>query len=178
MGGGTFTEQEILEIIDYIFRHRDVYGPPPERKIEIGRRLASGARKFENGAPACIGCHTIGADKNLRGANVGPNIAHTWVLARDAAALGQLLAGPDGPAMHAAYRKNAVTGEELDSLITFFERAARDTGTERQSNFLPIFALILATLGVFVLDGSLFGRLFVEEDHEFVDGPYAEEQHH
>ncbi|MBX3474926.1 MAG: c-type cytochrome [Planctomycetes bacterium] len=183
--GGALTEQQILEIIDFIFRHKAETGPGPEERIKIGRALASGEKSFENGAPSCTGCHTIGAGMNsshkgLRGANVGPNIAHTWVLARDAEALRVLMESPDGAAMHHFYAPNRkpLTGEEYGALIAFFERAARDTGTEHQANFLPIFALILAALGIFVLDGSLFGKLFVEEDHEYVDGPYADDHGH
>lgn len=177
---GEFTEQQILEIIDFIFRFRAEFGPPPGERIKEGRALVSGAKRFANGAPACMGCHTVGADKNLRGANVGPNIAHTWVLAKNAEGLKAMMENPAGPAMHHFYRadEKPINGEEMDSLITFFERAARDTGTETQSNYLPIFALILAALGIFVLDGSIFGKLFVQEEHEYVDGPYAPEEHH
>lgn len=176
---GTLSEQDILDVIDFILRHKAEYGPPPEQRIIEGRKLASGAKGFANGAPSCIGCHTIGADKNLRGATVGPNIAHTWVIAKDKAGLQALMEKPDGPAMHHFYRANdrPIEGDEYDALITFFERAARDTGTEVQANFLPIFALIVAAVGIFIFDGSIFGKMFVHEDHEFVDGPYAEEDH-
>jgi cytochrome c2 len=177
---GPYTEKQLLDIIDFIFRFKAEFGPPPEERIKEGRAYASGAKRFENGAPGCDGCHSIGADKNLRGASVGPNIAHTWVLARNADGLKAMLENPAGPAMHHFYRadQKPLNGEELDMLITFFERAARDTGTETQSNFLPIFALILAALGIFVLDGSIFGKLFVHEEHEYVDGPYTAEEHH
>lgn len=182
---GPLTEQQILDIIDFIFRHKAEYGPPPEERIKIGRALASGEKGFENGAPSCTGCHTIGAGlngahKQLRGGNVGPNIAHTWVLAKDKDGLQKLLTNPEGSPMHHFYgeKQKPLTGEEYDALITFFERAARDTGTEHQSNYLPIFALVLAALGIFVLDGSLFGKLFVDEDHEYVDGPYADDHGH
>jgi len=181
---GPLSEQDILDVIDFIFRFRAEYGPPPEERIRVGRALASGEKSFLNGAPSCTGCHTIGAGlngshKGLRGANVGPNIAHTWVLARNAEGLKAMLEDPKGPAMHHFYRLNErpIDEEEYDALITFFERAARDTGTEHQSSLLPIFALILAALGIFVLNGSIFGKLFVHEDHEYVDGPYAPEHH-
>lgn len=182
---GPLTEQQILDIIDFMFRHKAEFGPPPEERIKLGRALASGEKAFENGAPSCTGCHTVGSGLNgshlaLRGANVGPNIAHTWVLAHDKAGLEALLTNPQGSAMHQVYHagNRPLSGEEYDALITFFERAARDTGTEHQSNFLPIFALILAALGIFILDGSLFGKLFVEEKHEYVDGPYADDHGH
>lgn len=184
-GGSTYTEDELLQIIDFILWHKTEFGPGPEEKIKLGRALASGAQGFENGAPSCTGCHTIGAGMNsshkgLRGANVGPNIAHTWVIAKDAEGLQKLMENEAGTPMHHFYGAKAkpITTEEYTSLIAFFERAARDTGTEHQSNFLPIFALILAALGIFVLDGSLFGKLFVEEEHEYVDGPYADDHGH
>jgi mono/diheme cytochrome c family protein len=184
-GGSSFTDAELLEIIDFILRHRQEFGPDPREKVRLGRALASGEHGFENGAPSCTGCHTIGAGMNsshkqLRGANVGPNIAHTWVIARDAEGLKALLEDPKGTPMHHFYgpRAKPITADEYASLIAFFERAARDTGTEHQSNYLPIFALILAALGIFLLDGSLFGKLFVEEEHEYVDGPYADDHGH
>jgi len=183
-GGSSYTEEELLQIIDFILRHKQEFGPGPEEKIKLGRALASGEHGFENGAPSCTGCHTIGAGMNsshkqLRGGNVGPNIAHTWVIAKDAEGLQALMEKTDSTPMHQFYAadRKPITADEYQSLIAFFERAARDTGTERDSNYLPIFALVLAALCIFVLDGSLFGKLFVEEDHEYVDGPYAADDH-
>ena len=192
--GGALTREQILLVIDYILRHRaKVPTMTPEQldaQVKLGRDLVSGTRGFAQGGPACVGCHTIGSDKDLRGGNVGPNIAHAYVLARANGSkkaanfsdgLAVVLIGPEAPKMHEVFQtadnKPPFTDEELDAMAAFFERTARQVGTERESNYLPIFALILAALAVLLLDGSLFGKLFVKEKHEYVDGPYAADKH-
>jgi cytochrome c2 len=189
----TATRRDLLTVIDYIFRFREsdfdeaVY----LKQVKTGRNLVSGRVGFKWGGPSCTGCHTIGADPDLRGANLGPNVAHTYVLARKygtneklnyADGLYEILSGEHAPAAHFYYKdeegSHPLTQEELVVVNTFFEQAARDTGTEQDSNYLPIFALLAAALCILLLEPGILNILFVKEDHEFVDGPYKLEDHH
>lgn len=186
------TDRQILDIIDYILRFRGIDFDEGEyrRKVRLGRALVGGARSFRNGAPSCTGCHTAGPDEALRGANVGGNIAHTFVAARDrnisgdddlnTGGLWDILSGENAPVMHRYYRDGVghLTDGELDAVMTFFEHQLRQVGTERESNYLPIFALVLAALMILLIEPGLYATLFVKEEHEYVDGPYEEEHHH
>ncbi|MEZ5993078.1 MAG: hypothetical protein R3E76_12060 [Planctomycetota bacterium] len=187
------TDRRILDIIDYILRFRQPTFSEEAylKQVKLGKELVSGARPFKWGAPSCTGCHTIGAEHDLRGANVGGNVAHTYVLARQrgvdeksnfADGLQDILGGEDAPPAHYWYKdgegSHPLTEVELVAVNTFFEQAARETGTERDSNYLPIFALLLAALGIVLLEPGVLNILFVKEDHEYIDGPYAEEEHH
>ena len=190
------TDREILNVIDYILRYTTPTFDEAEylKQVKLGRELVSGARDFTYGGPSCTGCHTIGADHDLRGANIAGNIADTYVLARRrgsnekinyADGLQDILSGDDAPAAHYWYKdvegvtpRRPLTEKELVAVNTFFEQAARETGTEQDSNYLPIFALLAAALGILLLEPGVLNILFVKEDHEYIDGPYAEEEHH
>jgi hypothetical protein len=192
----TVTERQILDIIDYVLRFRAI--PFDEsaymRQVRVGRALVSGARPFANGAPACIGCHTAGADEDLRGANIASNIAGTMVKARNiveqtrrgsaddyyADGLWEIMSGENAPRMHRYYRDGVghLTDAEREAVMTFFNHQLRQVGTERESNYLPIFALFFAALLILVIEPGLYANLFVKEEHEYVDGPYQEDDHH
>ena len=186
------TDRQILDLIDYILRFRGVDFVEADylKQVELGRELVAGLRGFEYGAPSCTGCHTAGAHPSLRGANLAGNIADTYVLSRRlgkdekrnyADGLYEMLSGPNAPAAHHFYRDveggGPLTEAELLAVNTFFEQQAREVGTERDSNYLPIFALLAAALLILLLEPSVLNVFFVKEDHEFVDGPYAEEHH-
>jgi mono/diheme cytochrome c family protein len=190
MPAGT-TDREFLDVIDYILRF---YAPDFDeseymKKVRLGRDMVSGARSFANGAPSCIGCHTVGPDNELRGANIGGNVAHTFVVASAkpgaidedmySEGLFQILSGDDAPQMHRYYRDGVghLNDGELLAVMTFFEHQMRQVGTEEESNFLPIFALVLAALMVLLMEPGLYANLFVKEEHEYVDGPYEGEHH-
>ncbi|MBK8207913.1 MAG: c-type cytochrome [Planctomycetes bacterium] len=188
----TITDRQILDIIDYILRNRvrDFDEAAYMKKVRLGREFVTGARHFSNGGPSCIGCHTVGADDQLRGGNVGKNISHTLVAARTnggeekdmyAQGLFNLLSGENAPRMHRYYRDGVghLTDSELEAVMTFFDYQMRQVGTERESNYLPIFALLLAALFILLMEPGLYANLFAkEEEAEFIDGPYEPEVHH
>lgn len=188
----TITDRQILDLIDYILRNRvlDFDEGAYMKKVRLGRDFVTGARHFSNGGPSCIGCHTVGADEQLRGGNVGKNISHTLVAARTnggeekdmyAQGLFNLLSGENAPRMHRYYRDGVghLTDSELEAVMTFFDYQMRQVGTERESNYLPIFALLLAALFILLMEPGLYANLFAkEEEAEFIDGPYEPEVHH
>lgn len=191
----TVTDREILDIIDYILRFKasDFNEREFRKEVQYGMDLVSGATGFQYGGPACITCHTAGPQEDVRGANVAGNIAHTYVLGRKAGkdkksnysdGLHWLLSDPANdkrPRAHSFYTDveggGPLNEAELKAVMTFFEDQTRQVGTEHQSNFLPIFGLILAALIIFLIEPGLVNNLFVEEGHEYVDGPYEEEHH-
>jgi len=183
-------DRMLLDVIDYILRFYTSDFDEEEylKRVRLGRDLVSGARSFRNGAPSCIGCHTVGPDNALRGANIGGNVAHTFVAARNAGGaaedkysqgLWEVLSSEDAPLMHRYYKDGHghLTDGELLAVMTFFEQQLREVGTERESNYLPIFALLLAAMMVLLMEPGLYANLFVREEHEYVDGPYQEEHH-
>lgn len=187
------TRRDLLNVIDYIFRFRESDFVEAEylKQVKTGRDLVSGRVGFKWGGPSCTGCHTIGADPDLRGANLASNVAHTYVLSRRlgtneklnyADGLYELLSGEHAAASHFYYKdeegSHPLTEKELVAVNTFFEQAARDTGTEQSSNYLPIFALLAAALCILLLEPGILNILFVKETHEYVDGPYVVEHHH
>ncbi|MCB9892848.1 MAG: hypothetical protein H6839_00195 [Planctomycetes bacterium] len=192
----TASRRDLLNVIDYIFRFRETQFVEEEywAQVRLGKSLVSGGTSFTYGGPSCTGCHTAGAEHALRGASVGPDIADTYVIARRLGSdeknnytdgLWQILSGPDAPSAHYFYKdeegvspRRPLTEGELKAVNTFFEQQAREVGTERDSNYLPIFALLAAALGILILEPSVLNVLFAKEGHEYIDGPYKEEEHH
>lgn len=187
------SERRLLNIIDYILRFRDVSFDEKQywREVEQGRALVGGEAPFQWGGPSCAGCHTVGPDRSMMGANVGPNIAHTYVLMRQLGSdeknnyvdgLKAILSGENAPQAHHFYKdvegSSPLNDAELKVVATYFEQAARDTGTEHDSNYLPIFALLFAALGILLLEPGIVNILFAKEHGEYVDGPYKEDDHH
>ena len=191
----TATRRDLLNIIDFIFRFQEVQFVEADylAQVKLGRELVSGRTSFTYGGPSCTGCHSIGHDRDLRGASVAPNIADAYVTARRLGkdeknnysdGLWEILSGESAPAAHFYYKdvegvtpRRPLTPGELSAVTTFFEQEAREVGTEHDSNFLPIFALLAAALGILILEPSVLNVLFAKEGHEFVDGPYEEDDH-
>lgn len=186
-------DRRILNIIDYILRFRDVEFDEKEylRDVKSGRSLVAGDTPFAWGGPACSGCHSVGADPDMLGANIGPNIGHTYVLMRERGkddknnytdGLKDILSGENAPKAHRYYKdvegSSPLTEAELKLVATFFEQAARDTGTEQNSNYLPILALLFAALCIVALEPGIVNILFAKEHGEYIDGPYMEDDHH
>lgn len=186
-------DRRILNIIDYILRFRDIEFDQKQylREVAQGRSLVAGETPLEWGAPACAGCHSVGPDAGMLGAGVGPNIGHTYVLMLQRGkdeknnytdGLKDILFGENAPKAHHYYADveggRPLTDAELKVVATYFEQAARDTGTERDSNYLPIFALLFAAISIILLEPGIVNVLFAKRHREYIDGPYKEEDHH
>ncbi|MEE9311465.1 MAG: hypothetical protein V3V10_03530, partial [Planctomycetota bacterium] len=192
--GGLQTDAEVRAVIDFILRHtlgKSTDESGWRNSVKLGGDLARGSKSFAAGAPSCTSCHTVGPQADMRGSNVGPNVAHTFNVAMGLGGsdetmyiegMRDLLAGEDAAKMHSYYRDDEgncnLSESELNSLMTFFERQLREVGTERTSNYLPVIALILAAFSLMFIDGSFYGRLFAKSGPETVDGPYEEDDHH
>jgi cytochrome c2 len=187
------SQRRLLNLIDYMLRFRDVDFDEKLywQEYKLGRALVSGEAPFQWGGPACAGCHSVGPDKYMLGANVGPNIGHTYVLMRQLGTdeknnytdgLKEILYGESAPRAHYYYKDAEgsfpLTEGELKVVATYFEQAARETGTEETSNYLPILALLFAALGLLLLEPGIVNVLFAKEHGEYIDGPYKEEEHH
>lgn len=186
------TDRQILNIIDYFLRYRDIEFDEAQylREVKMGKALVSGEAPFHWGGPACAGCHTVGPDRSMMGANIGPNIGHTYVLMRERGkdeksnftdGLKDILSGENAPKAHHYYKdvegSSPLTDAELNVVATFFEQTARETGTEHDSNYLPIFALLFAALCIVALEPGIVNILFAKEHGEYIDGPYKEDEH-
>lgn len=185
------TDRQILDVIHYFLTVRDIEFDEAQywREYKLGHALVAGDSPFQWGAPSCSGCHSVGAD--IQGADIGPNIAHTYVLMRARGkdernnftdGLYEILSGKDAPKAHHFYRDEEGSGPpteaELKVMATYFEQAARETGTEHSSNYLPIFALLFAALCIIALEPGIVNILFAKEHGEYIDGPYKEDDHH
>ena len=91
----------------------------------IGRMLFTGEKRFENGGPACISCHSVGTG-TLGGGTLGPNL----MLPNEKYGVGPapqnpLIAAawinsPGTPIMGPIFSRKSVTDDEVTHLKAFF----------------------------------------------------------
>lgn len=112
--------------------------------VEIGRDLFLGRRAFENGAPACIACHTASDLTGLGGGTLGPDLTAAYARLEGRKALGAWLSFPPTPVMQPVFKDHLLDGEEVLQVVAYLKSVA-ETG-EAESEDMTV-AFILCGIG-------------------------------
>lgn len=91
---------------------------------DTGRDLFIGAKRFKNGGPACISCHSI-AGLDLPGGSLAPDLTRT-ISNYGKDGLLSVLSDIPFPTMKPIYQ-NKITEEESQHLVTFLESVNPDS---------------------------------------------------
>lgn len=144
--------------------------PFTEADRQLGRQLFTGEKRFANGGPACISCHSMSDLPALGGGQLGGDLTHVFGKYENRTKLGTWLAAPGAPAMQPVFDEDhALTPEEIHALSAYFERSARQTPANpavARISFL-LLGLFLATALVFAFD-ALWKRRFHSVRRELV----------
>ena len=92
--------------------------------VELGERLFRGAEAYENGAPACLSCHTVSGIGGLGGGRLGPDLTSAYARLEGRKALSAWLASPPSLVMQPVFKKHALEGEEVLALVAFLKDSA------------------------------------------------------
>ena len=145
--------------------------PFTELDIRRGEEIFLGHRALANGAPACIGCHTVGDLPRLGGGTLGPDLSRVYERLQGRKNLASWLLAPATEIMRPVFAGRALTQEEIVPLVAFFEDSARrrreDPGTSR---FLFLLLGLAGAAGGFVLADGLWRRRFRGVRRELVRG--------
>jgi len=118
--------------------------------VRRGRALFLGEASFQNGAPACVSCHTVAGLGGLGGGRLGLDLTAAFGRLQGRKALGAWLAAPPSPTMQPVFKRRPLEGEEILALVAFL-KAADDTGQEvAASHALPLL-LLGAALAALIL---------------------------
>ena len=135
----------------------------------VGKILFSGTRRFRNGGPACLACHSVAGIGALGGGALGPDLT-----------LAATKFGPDGlasvlasipyPTMSPIFGRRPLTPEEQANLAAFLQQASVSGRSPRAVGLLTGVALA-ATLVLFGLVHLTWrGRLATVRRHMVESG--------
>ncbi|HKZ83716.1 MAG TPA: cytochrome c [Anaerolineae bacterium] len=122
-----------------------VTAPLAQGNAALGRELFTGAARFQNGGPPCMGCHSIGGIGALGGGVLGPDLTPAFSKFGDAG-LASLLSTIPLPTMNPIFGLQGLsplTPEEQANLRAFLQQASL---AERPPDAL-VQLLILSAIG-------------------------------
>jgi mono/diheme cytochrome c family protein len=118
----------------------------PQGNSMIGKNLFMGITRFQNGGPACMGCHSITGIGALGGGALGPDLTPAYTKFGEKGIVSILDSFPF-PTMNPIFSKYPLTPEEQANLRVFLESASV---TERPTQTIGKLTL-LAIVGMVVL---------------------------
>jgi cytochrome c2 len=119
---------------------------------EAGAHLFEGRKRFENGGPACVACHSISVDGVHGGGSLAVDLTEVYGKMGGGAGIKAIVSNAPFPVMNRAYKDRPLTEEELGELVTFFEVANARSADAPENHTKGIF-VSTAVFGA----GALFG---------------------
>ncbi|MFW6198464.1 MAG: c-type cytochrome, partial [Acidobacteriota bacterium] len=128
-----------------------------EEDVLRGERLFLGHERLENGAGACISCHTVrGASTSVPGGTLAMDLTNTYARLGDEG-LDAALKNPAFLLMNRIFADRPLTQEEAFALRAFLHDANLSEPTETASLSLPLFGLLGAGVVLLILN-AFWGR--------------------
>ncbi len=128
----------------------------PVGNAESGRELFTGAKKFENGGPPCMGCHSIGGIGALGGGALGPDLSRIPGKAIAAILGAKALPPTMDPIFNPTTGRTPITPQEVADLAAFTDTAA---SAERSTSAVGVLLAISVTVAAaLVVLGHLMWR--------------------
>ena len=118
--------------------------PAEQGDYKTGMALFSGEKRFTNGGPPCISCHSAGVGE-LGGGVLGPNLTKVYADESKNPLLSAAWINAGSPVMAPVFSNRNVTDEEVAHLRAFFAEQAK---TEEKPSSTGTFTII--GLGGFV----------------------------
>jgi mono/diheme cytochrome c family protein len=93
--------------------------PPEPGEPGAGRSLFEGGTRFENGAAACVSCHTAGNVGSFGGPTLGPDLTDVYERLGGEAGLAAWLVSPPSPTMTPIFEERPLTDAEIADVVAF-----------------------------------------------------------
>ena len=98
--------------------------PAEQGDYKTGMALFSGEKRFTNGGPPCISCHSAGVGE-LGGGILGPNLAQVYAGPKRALLMTGWVNSPGLPVMGPIFSAKNITEAEMEHLRVFFSETAK-----------------------------------------------------
>lgn len=118
----------------------------PAGDATSGKAYFVGDKRFKNGGPQCMSCHSVAGLGSLGGGNLGPDLTNSGYAQSDAA-FASFMGAPSTQTMGAIWAKTPLTAQEQADLYAFLSKASV---TQREPSALLQIAL-LSAVGAAVL---------------------------
>jgi len=91
---------------------------------EAGKELFTGVKRYANGGPPCMACHSAGGIGSLGGGQLAPDLTSVVSRFGGASAVDAFVAGTPTPTMKAVWSKQPLTPQERANVVAFLSQAA------------------------------------------------------
>lgn len=135
------TPEEVAALIAYLGGGKTTSGATvelPAGDATSGKAYFVGDKRFENGGPHCISCHSVAGIGSLGGGNLGPDLTTSGFVQSDVA-FASFMGAPSTQTMGAIWANTPLTPQEQADLYAFLSRAAV---TKREPSALLQIALL------------------------------------
>lgn len=125
-------------------------GPVETGNASIGEQLFKGERRFSNGGPPCISCHSASTG-SLEGGVLGPNLTKTYADETKNGLLSTMWVNqPSIPVMGPVFSAKNITDDEMGNLRAFFERQSKGAVTGSAGSTFTVIG-ILGGIGILII---------------------------
>lgn len=116
----------------------------------IGQEYFMGTRRFENGAPPCISCHSAGVGQ-LGGGVLAPDLTRVYAdESKNMLVSGAWINGGGSPTMGPVFGNRPVTDEEVAQLRAFFEQQSQQGVVSSHTGAFVIIG-VGGTVGILII---------------------------
>lgn len=128
----------------------------PTGRPDVGKAYFTGNKRFENGGPPCMGCHSIAGIGALGGGALGPDLTPAFNKYGDAG-LANFLNNTPTVTMSAVWKQKPLTPQEQADLYAFLKEASV-SGRSVQALFQIALLAIGGAIVLIVLAQLYWGR--------------------
>jgi mono/diheme cytochrome c family protein len=131
-------------------------GALPPGDAVAGKALFVGDRRFENGGPQCMSCHSIAGIGALGGGNLGPDLTANGYN-KYGEGLAAFLGSPATVTMNAVWKDTPLSPQEQADLFAFMKNASV-SGREPQALLQIALLAIVGAVGLIALAQFYWGK--------------------
>lgn len=115
---------------------------PVDGDSSHGRELFQGSTGLQNGGTPCASCHTAGAEGNLGGSGLGPDLSSAFTNLGGEAGLTGWLTNPPSPTMMPIFSSRAMNPTEIADLVAFLQVAESEPVDDPAVDWLIVAGLV------------------------------------